>query len=283
MELNLVDSHFAHEAYCVPGVEAERLLWRRSDFDESIPTVFSHESMYRSEYSHLLLENRMGLLLESKSVIPRVYRKVESVMGDYSLVFTHSERLLARFPNARWIPGGGVWVGGSFAGGEMGLHPKSRNVSFLSSKKTQTAMHRKRLLWAWRLERRDRGVDVFRQKMRSARHLSVVDTLRDYRYSVCIENYIDERYFTEKVLNCFASGVVPIYMGARRLADFFNPDGFIAFNSYPDLVERVLPSVNEADYERRLPAIKENLARVSEFRSVEDYIVRNYLDSMTRG
>lgn len=277
IDINLVDSHFAHEDYCVPGVGSETITWRRSLRRDGAPTVITHEDMYRFPYADLPKAERLGLLLESQSVVPRVYSRVTRVIADYRLVFTHSEELLKRFDNTRWIPGGGVWIGGSYAGGTVGVHDKSRLASMLTSNKLRTPLHRRRYLWAVRLEREAAAVDVFRQKLGSDSTISAFETLRDYRYSIVVENFIDDRYFTEKVLNCFATGTVPIYLGARRLGDYFNPEGFIPFRGFSDLRRRVLPMLSESDYENRLPAIRENLVRALEYRSVEDYIFNHYL------
>jgi hypothetical protein len=277
IEVNIVDSYFQHENYCVPGVSASTFVWRRENLIENTPTVITHDDMYRFDYHTIPKVDRLGLLLESQSVIPRVYSRVRRVIPDYEMVFTHSERLLKGYPNTRWIPGGGIWVGGDYAGGQIGVVPKSRMASMLSSNKLKTPLHRRRYLWASRLERANLNVDVYRQKWRSKSRISVYDTLRDYRYSIIIENFIDDRYFTEKVLNCFATGTVPIYLGARRLDQFFDPRGFIAFDSWRELRRRILPNLSEADYVNRLPAIHENLKRALDYRSVEDFIYRNYL------
>jgi hypothetical protein len=126
------------------------------------------------------------------------------------------------------------------------------------------------------MEKHHPVVDVFRQRIRSQELIPVTQTLQDYRYSICIENYVDERYFTEKILNCLASGTIPIYLGARKISHFFNPDGLITFSSYYDLVNRVLPTIGQHDYESRLEAVEGNFQKVLEYRSIEDYIYSHY-------
>lgn len=235
--------------------------------------------MYKEDYLQIPKELRFGLLLESQGVIPRTYRRVAKVIPDFNLVFTHSAKLLAEFPNTRWIPGGGVWVGGSHAGGEPQIYRKSKDASILSSNKMSSRLHRRRLGLAIRLQR-DRGrVDVFRPPFRSTDRISVLTTLRDYRYSICIENFLDRGYFTEKILNCFATGTVPIYLGASGIGDYFDSSGVIPFRGYSDLQSRVLPLIGVEDYESRMSSIKENLERVKDFRSVEDFIYLNYFRS----
>ncbi|MEY4714388.1 MAG: hypothetical protein RIQ37_718 [Actinomycetota bacterium] len=83
------------------------------------------------------------------------------------------------------------------------------------------------------------------------------DALRDYRYSLAIENDSSPSYFTEKILDCFAMGVVPIYFGAPDIETFFPANSLIKL---PDLraesIEEALSKISELDYEQRLPDLK---------------------------
>lgn len=224
------------------------------------------------------MDQRYGLLLESQSIIPRVYQRVRRVIPDYEMVFTHSSKLLSEFPNTRWIPGGGIWVGGSYGGGTIGITPKTRMVSMLSSNKSQVPLHRKRLRWAKRLQRAKCPVDVFLQGRGSSDIVPVYDTLKDYRYSIVVENFIDDAYFTEKLLNCFATGTVPIYLGASKLGRFFNVEGVIQFRDWRQLHGVLRSIVSDADYRSRIHAIEENFDRSLAFRTLEDYIHRTHLE-----
>ena len=72
---------------------------------------------------------------------------------------------------------------------------------------------------------------------------------------------------------------VPIYWGASKISDFFNPDGILQLkSSSPEDVEAAICQCSEADYHARLPAIKENYQKVFTYRSGEYYIRKNYLD-----
>ena len=46
-------------------------------------------------------------------------------------------------------------------------------------------------------------------------------------FSIAIENASYETYFTEKLLDCFATGTIPVYYGAPDIGDYFNKDGII--------------------------------------------------------
>jgi len=52
--------------------------------------------------------------------------------------------------------------------------------------------------------------------------------LKNYKYSICYENTRDMKgYITEKIFDCFAAGVVPIYWGASNVADYIPEECFI--------------------------------------------------------
>ena len=64
---------------------------------------------------------------------------------------------------------------------------------------------------------------------------SVVDTFRRYRFAAAIENS-DPRsgYVTEKIVNAFAAGAVPIYAGDPWVLRIFNPAAFVYVERYGD-------------------------------------------------
>lgn len=51
--------------------------------------------------------------------------------------------------------------------------------------------------------------------------------LKEYSYCLCPENSIYPGYYTEKILEAFAAGCLPISWADSNVADDFNPDSFI--------------------------------------------------------
>jgi len=221
-------------------------------------------------------EQRFGVIYESQSIMPKVYVDVERVISDYALVFTHSSHLLGKFPNTRWIPGSGTWVGGTHSGGEIKVHEKTKMISILTSNKMKAPLHRKRYAVARYLKIRNSRVDTFIQPLFSKRTISVLDSLSDYRYSICFENYIDDSYFTEKLLNCFATGTIPIYFGARDVTKYFDGGGILQFRNFRELRQQ-LARASAEDYIERIPAIKRNLELTKDYGAIEDFILKQYM------
>ena len=46
-------------------------------------------------------------------------------------------------------------------------------------------------------------------------------------FSVCIENTTHDTYFTEKILDCFATGTLPIYKGTKNITKYFDGNGIL--------------------------------------------------------
>jgi hypothetical protein len=92
------------------------------------------------------------------------------------------------------------------------------------------------------------------------------EALRDYRYSIAIENDVSPSYFTEKILDCYATGVVPIYFGAPDIEDFFPAGSLIRLSDLnPDSFKRALDLASDSDYISRLPALREAASLASKY------------------
>ncbi len=56
---------------------------------------------------------------------------------------------------------------------------------------------------------------------------------KNYKFVVAFENSAIEGYVTEKIVNPFYGGSIPVYLGARDINEHFNPESFINVNNYP--------------------------------------------------
>ena len=273
--LNAIDHHVAHSASLVAGVDSDFITWIPTLSDETLPLVMSHEAMFAPVPDELRPSNLFGLIVESQAFVPRLYRDIQPVMRRFDVVFTHSSKLLSENANAYWIPGGGIWVGGTFAKGRIGDVPTRDLCSMPSSRKTVSPLHRERLRIAKRLWIKRGEIDVFF----GPPGVYTYDVTRSYRYNIGIENYMDESCFTERILNCFATGTIPICKGATKITDFFDADGILEFDTFRHS-EMILRSASVADYERRMGSIQENFRRVLQYRSIEHFIVTNYFNEI---
>ena len=276
----LKNSLNAHTPYSmVAGRISDRIFWDR--FNEGLPIHFySHRDMFNTSKAKA---KKFGVLRESEAIAPKDYADILShpeKAREFEKIFTHSAEILNKFPNALFVPSYGVWYGTERYGGTMSdtaYLSKTKEVSVIASDKQITAYHRMRLELA-KKACLNAKVDGYGKGLGNYVRYKA-DALTDYRYSIVVENGVFENYFTEKILDCFASMTVPIYLGAPNIGDFFNTDGIITVKeSEIDSIDEVLKRCNASDYEDRLSAIKDNYERVQRYLDFESYIMDNYGD-----
>ena len=106
-----------------------------------------------------------------------------------------------------------------------------------------------------------------------------IEGLKDYRFSVAIENGIHDNYFTEKILDCFLTGTIPIYKGCQNIEQFFDTRGFIIFNTTDELIN-ILDNLTEEDYNSRLEYIKINFDKAKDYYYTNNILFNKYLKDL---
>jgi hypothetical protein len=87
--------------------------------------------------------------------------------------------------------------------------------------------------------------------------------LEKYRYSLAIENYPGEHYFTEKIVDALLSWCMPIYWGCTNLEMYLPEDSFMRIDIEDENApEQVKDIVNSSRREENLDAIAEARERI---------------------
>ena len=63
--------------------------------------------------------------------------------------------------------------------------------------------------------------------------------LRDYKFSIAMENSEADGYASEKIIDSFKSGTIPIYYGDYMIEEFINPKSFILIKGEKDIKEKI--------------------------------------------
>ena len=204
-------------------------------------------------------------LLESKQIIPQYYQWIidnyEFVTSRVDGIFSCDKELCAKYPRISYSLINAVpWVQ------DRKVHEKTKLVSMIASNKRMCEGHARRLQF----------VDKFRDKLdfygRGFNEISCKeDGLRDYMFSVGIENAVYDTYFTEKLTDCFACGTIPIFYGCKGITEYFNEDGIIFLDDDFDL-----SMLTKDLYYSKMDVIKDNFERSINFPVAEDYLYLNY-------
>lgn len=60
-----------------------------------------------------------------------------------------------------------------------------------------------------------------------------------YKFSISIENSEGDGYLTEKIIDSFYSGTIPIYYGDYMLDEYINPKAYILIKGEKDIKEKI--------------------------------------------
>jgi len=230
-----------------------------TDFD--IPKYINNPSLVGGLVIADLHETR-----EFSEDLNRIYDLVYDNYSLFDCIITHDEKLLT-LPNAklRFI----AWrthlyrydVNKPVIRDPMeGLYcyPKSRQVSCVSSNKAFLPGHHKRLEFVHWMRHNAPHVDMYGRGFNAVEQK--LDALRDYRFSVVIENAVRPNWITEKVTDCFITGTIPIYYGAPNIGDYFDSNGILQFATVEELQQilQMIETSGEELYRDKIESVMEN-------------------------
>ena len=241
-------------------------------------------------YAHKAILEKMGnpnkaygLFIETESIIPNEYAIFKTHKGiekEFNSILTYSDELLNTLDNAIFYNGlSQVWYGQEIRDGvrdPVKISPdahklKNKNISMICSDKLMCKMHYVRHEIAKEALKSNK-VDIF-GKFNNKPITFKSEALKDYRFQIVVENDIKPYNWTEKIMDCFASQTIPIYVGAPKIGQFFNLDGIINASElveHPENLAKILKNCTAEEYENRLEAIKDNYERSLEYLNADD-------------
>lgn len=225
------------------------------------------------KYSHLLADKKLYLwIIEPYVVNPNIYKFAIENSSLFEKIFSHHKDIVNHINNSstkttcHWYPWGSYYIPLK----EHKLYTKNKNVSIVCSAKKWTPGHIKR----------HACYEAIKTKLDGYKYgdppEAKIKWHANYRYSIAVENCNIVGYFTEKIIDCFRTGTIPIYNGDPEILDYFNKDGIILFDEPDDLVS-ILETTNEQFYNERLSAIKENFDIAEKYLYPWKFITENYI------
>lgn len=89
------------------------------------------------------------------------------------------------------------------------------------------------------------------------------EAYENYKFALCLENLCNVKgYITEKILDAFCTGIVPIYAGASNCSAYIPDDCYIHYDAFgsPDELDRYLSGMEFDEYKGYLDRIEQYLA-----------------------
>jgi alpha(1,3/1,4) fucosyltransferase len=114
---------------------------------------------------------------------------------------------------------------------------------------------------------------------------SKVDTLKNYKFSICYENVKNTPgYITEKIFDSFFAGCIPIYWGAPNVSDYIPKNCYIdrgEFASHEDLYQYI-SNMTASEFNKRLDDIENYLQSESSEPFTAEYFSRTISDHVKK-
>lgn len=265
MKINLVDSTFSHCEFSsnpLPIInKAKNIKWVREDSKDEV-VVYTDDNI-----KYHISSKSIAWLIEPREIRASGYKYVKKKYTSFKNIWTHDKDLINTIPNAIFYPYGGCWIEYD----QRKIHSKSKLFSIISSGKTRTEGHRLRhqiiKAWSSKIDIYGRGYEPIDNK---------ITGLKDYFYHFVAENVKKDYYFTEKLIDSFITGTIPIYWGCPSIGDFFNTEGMVIFSDLSELKEKLKQCTSEF-YKKNTVAIRENFNLAKKYTLAEDWIYSNIL------
>ena len=209
---------------------------------------------------------RFGWVCESRFIVMDVYEFLvkhheELFEHVYNKIFTCDKTLLELHPNFVYCPNGSnaPWIPKD----QWAIYPKTKLCSMFCSPKQMTSGQEYRHRVA-RLAI-NMGFDVFGGAHGTPRTVidpqnpwnTKLDGVKDYMFSIVMENGVYDDYYTEKITDCFATGTIPVYWGSPSIGKHFNMGGIILFDDKFDM-----NILTKETYMSKMDYVKDNFNRV---------------------
>jgi|694.fasta_scaffold36733_4 hypothetical protein len=264
MKVFLQDTCFAHCEYSnnpLPPIQfSDDIEWdRTSSFKKDEIIIYTDSKIPESLHNK---ENKnIAWLIEPRELQPSIYDFIENNYQKFFKILTHDHEIL-NLPNSVLIPYGGCWVDKK----DFSIYQKSKNTSITASSKKFLSGHRLRHEC---IERFKSQIDIY------GRGFNEIDlkltSLKDYRFHIVVENVKKDFWFTEKIIDAFVTGCIPIYYGCPSIGKFFDIDGILTFNDADELSD-ILNNLNEDLYLSKMKSIEKNFEIAKKYILAENSI-----------
>lgn len=265
VNVHVVDSAFAH----APGLTwyniPKHIKWVRG-YTGWVPIrFFTDQQIWQVDnYS---ADINVALLVEPQQIDETGYIAVRAKIDKFRYVLTHDWEFKNSNPNGLIYKVGGCWIKPADFWGKNDTREKL--VSIIASAKKQTFGH----------QLRHRIISSFPAIPKFGLGYNPVDSkataLKPFAFSIIVENCRISDYFTEKIIDCFMCGTVPIYWGSPDIGKTFNPDGIILFNDLED-IGPILETLSIDRWHSMQEAILDNFERASHYLTLDDELFTTF-------
>lgn len=264
LKVNIRDSNFGHHpkgqsmSY---GHYPTYFEWFREN--ELVSDTVFITDIHLAEVDKFRSKRKVALLIEPPDINPGIYKYVDENNKKFDYILTFDKKLLETGRNFLFYFFGCCWIK------DYTAPKKSKLCSMIASNKRMTQGHSFRQ-------------DVIREFSSRVDHFGNgfkrievrEEGFRDYYFSIVLENSRPQYYFSEKLIDCFASRTIPLYWGSD-VSPFFDMNGIITFNNIEEL-EEIFKTLTPEKYLSMQQSVENNFKLVEKYKIPEDFIFKSY-------
>jgi uncharacterized protein YutD len=262
--INLIGGGFQHDFSSTNAKKPKYFEYIKNKFESNISLYVDSSIMSGVKERNINFEKiKLAFISESKSIFNTdiIKNNYEKVIESYDYIFTHDQELLKLDNKFKFIHANGFWIK------EPKIYNKTNLISMITSNKLMIEGHVNRIKTFYKFKNK---LDYYGRGFKEIQFKE--EGLCNYMFSIVMENAKYDDYFTEKILDCFATGTIPIYYGTNNISNYFNKDGIITLTN-----DFKIEDLSSELYYSKLDAIKDNLERVIKYEVAEDIIYEKYL------
>jgi hypothetical protein len=270
-ELSAFGSPFSHDITSCHNISPKNFKWVFNKQSKNNVEVYLDYDILGGFKSKC--KNKFLWICESRGIIPAqmefIYSNSERLKEVYNKIFVHDYNFLKLGPEFVYCPAAAnhTWVV------NRGIHKKTKLASMVSSGKNMCEGHRYRNHLMESFKSKFTNIDYYGRAFNPFNVKE--DVLNDYYFSITIENEKYSNYYTEKLMDCFATGTIPVYYGTPEVDKMFNTDGIIVLDNTFD-INQLSPDL----YYSKLDAVKDNFERCMNHQTADDFIYERIVESI---
>ncbi|NBW14288.1 MAG: hypothetical protein EBR82_40455 [Caulobacteraceae bacterium] len=242
-----------------------KIEWSRDPTDHSI-AIYTDSKCFNSQIDPN--KKNYAWLIEPPIINGENYINITKNYNKFIKVFSHNLNLASKIDNFVYVPHGGTWLRTE----DINIWEKTKDLSMIFSHKQWNSFHRTRHS-IYEKYKNSNLIDFYGSGSNKSIEYKI-EGLKNYRFSLVIENSIEKDYFTEKILDCLLTATIPIYCGTTNISRYFNTDGIIIFNTIEEL-DKILNELNLDIYKSKIDAVVDNYTKAHKYIHPEYFINAN--------
>lgn len=246
----------------------ETTIWSRWEHDNN-PKLYDFTKQFPNK-------RNINMIMEPPDGCGETYnfhKGIPDYTKRFDLVLSHNLDLVNSVSKAKWYPWGTSLLDSEE---QFVIYPKSKLVSANYSNKKWWTGHKFRweIFEELKVNKYFQHVDIT-GPFSYTNYIPKIDTLRDYYFSIQIENQKVDDFFSDKIVDSFLTGTIPIYWGTNNIGKYFNLDGIITFDTKEELCQ-ILKEITPSYYKSKEKAILDNFHEAKKYISPDDWILKTY-------